>query len=86
MKQYKMQKVELDKVKPYERNAKIHNSEQLQQIKNSILEFGFTNPLIIDSNFNLIAGHGRLEALKMLNRVDSYHKKEYFINGVKFNA
>lgn len=69
-KQYKQGLIEIDKIKPYDRNAKIHNSLQLEQIKNSILEFGFTNPLIVDSEFNLIAGHGRLEALKMLNRVD----------------
>lgn len=69
-KHYKQGLIEIDKIKPYERNAKIHNSLQLEQIKNSILEFGFTNPLIVDSDFNLIAGHGRLEALKMLNRVE----------------
>lgn len=81
-KRYKIDLVKIDKIKPYERNAKIHNSEQLQQIKNSILEFGFTNPLIIDSDFNLIAGHGRLEALKMLNRVEFKDKPIKEINAV----
>lgn len=81
-KQYKQGLIEIDKIKPYERNAKIHNSLQLEQIKKSILEFGFTNPLIVDSDFNLIAGHGRLEALKMLNRVDFKDKPIKEVNAV----
>ena len=81
-KHYKTDLVEIDNIKPYGRNAKIHNAEQLQQIKNSILEFGFTNPLIIDSDFNLIAGHGRLEALKMLNRVDFKDRPIKEVNAV----
>lgn len=81
-KQYKQGLIKIDKIKPYKRNAKIHNSLQLEQIKNSILEFGFTNPLIVDSDFNLIAGHGRLEALKMLNRVDFKDKPIKEVNAV----
>lgn len=81
-KQYKQGLIEIDKIKPYERNAKIHNSLQLEQIKNSILEFGFTNPLIVDSEFNLIAGHGRLEALKMLNRVEFKNNPIKEVNAV----
>ena len=81
-KQYKQGLIEIDKVKPYERNAKIHNSLQLEQIKKSILEFGFTNPLIVDSDLNLIAGHGRLEALKMLNRVEFKDKPIKEVNAV----
>lgn len=70
MKNYEIKQIELAKIKPYERNARTHSSIQIKQIMNSILEFGFTNPLLIDSDFNLIAGHGRLEALKELNNVD----------------
>lgn len=81
-KYYKIDLVKIDKIKPYERNAKIHNSLQLEQIKKSILEFGFTNPLIVDSDFNLIAGHGRLEALKMLNRVEFKDKPINEVNAV----
>ena len=81
-KHYKQGLVNIDKIKPYERNAKIHNSLQLEQIKNSILEFGFTNPLIVDRDFNLIAGHGRLEALKMLNRVEFKDKPIKEVNAV----
>lgn len=70
MKQYKQTIIQIDKIKPYAKNPKIHNSEQIAQIMQSIKLFGFTTPLLIDSDFNLLAGHGRLEALKQLNRVD----------------
>lgn len=62
--------IEIDKIKPYENNARLHSSIQINQIMQSIKEFGFTNPLIIDTEYNLIAGHGRLEALKQLNKID----------------
>lgn len=62
--------IKIDKIKPYDRNARLHSSEQISQIMESIKEFGFTNPLIVDSDGNLIAGHGRLEAVKQLNKVD----------------
>lgn len=62
--------IKIDKIKPYDRNARLHSSEQISQIMESIKEFGFTNPLIVDSDGNLIAGHGRLEAIKQLNKVD----------------
>lgn len=50
----------------YERNAKLHPKKQVQQIANSIREFGFINPIIIDENKVIIAGHGRFEAAKLL--------------------
>lgn len=62
--------VEIDKIKPYENNARLHSSIQINQIMQSIKEFGFTNPLLVDQDYNLIAGHGRLEALKQLNKID----------------
>lgn len=62
--------VEIDKIKPSDNNARVHSSKQVKQIIESIKEFGFTNPLIIDTEYNLIAGHGRLEALKQLNKID----------------
>ena len=70
MKTYTQRMINISDLKPYERNARTHSSEQISQIMASIKEFGFTNPLLIDSDFNLIAGHGRLEAIKGLNRVD----------------
>ena len=51
---------------PYERNAKTHSQEQVEKIANSIKEFGFLNPCLIDKDNNLIAGHGRVEACKLL--------------------
>lgn len=62
--------VEIDKIKPSDNNARVHSSKQVKQIMESMKEFGFTNPLIIDTEYNLIAGHGRLEALKQLNKID----------------
>lgn len=49
---------------PYERNARTHSDEQIEKIKNSINEFGFVAPVIIDENNMILAGHGRVEAAK----------------------
>ena len=51
---------------PYEYNNKIHDQKQVNRIANSIKEFGFLQPLVIDSSNILIVGHGRLEAAKKL--------------------
>jgi len=51
-----------DELVRYKANSRTHSSEQIQQIVASITEFGFTNPLLIDENNIIIAGHGRLEA------------------------
>lgn len=51
---------------PYARNAKIHGQEQLEKLKNSIQEFGFISPCLIDRENNIIAGHGRVQAAKEL--------------------
>ena len=67
---YQIKNVKVSDLKPYDKNARTHSAEQVAQIMQSIKEFGFTNPLLIDSNYNLIAGHGRLEAIKRLNKVD----------------
>ena len=58
--------VAISKLKPYKNNAKIHNNAQLEKIAKSIQEFGFLNPVIIDNEYNVIAGHGRIEAAKLL--------------------
>ena len=62
----KMQEVSLSKLVPYERNAKIHGNFQIQKLKASIEEFGFLTPCLIDRDFNIIAGHGRVMAAKEL--------------------
>lgn len=51
----------------YVNNSRTHDSAQVAQIAASITEFGFTNPLLIDSDNSIIAGHGRLMAAKLLN-------------------
>ena len=58
----KVQEVSLNKLKPYENNAKIHGAEQVEKLKASIVEFGFLTPCLIDKEFNIIAGHGRVMA------------------------
>lgn len=49
---------------PYRNNAKKHSKEQVEQIAKSIKEFGFTQPVLIDDNNNVIAGHGRILGAK----------------------
>ena len=55
-------------LKPDPRNARTHPKRQLEQIKASIEEFGFINPILIDEQSVIIAGHGRLRAAKELGR------------------
>ena len=59
-------KINIQDIKPYEKNAKLHPLEQIEQIKKSILEFGNNDPIAIDENNVIIEGHGRYEALKQL--------------------
>lgn len=51
-------------LKPYKKNAKKHTKEQVEKIANSIKEFGFTQPVIIDKNMEVVAGHGRILGAK----------------------
>ncbi len=59
-----MQLVSIDKLVPYVNNARTHSAEQIVKLRSSLREFGFVNPIIIDREFNIIAGHGRLMAAK----------------------
>ena len=59
-----MQLVPLSKLVPYVNNARTHSPEQLTKLRSSLREFGFINPVIIDREFNVIAGHGRIAAAK----------------------
>lgn len=56
--------VEIEKLIPYQNNARTHSKEQLMKLRSSIREFGFVNPVLIDKQFNIIAGHGRVAAAK----------------------
>ena len=58
--------INVDDLKAYERNARTHSDEQIKQVAESIKEFGFTNPVLIDEHNELIAGHGRTLAAKSI--------------------
>lgn len=62
MKRY--EKVNIEAIKVYARNAKIHPQRQIDQLRASIREFGFINPILLDKDYRIIAGHGRYEAAK----------------------
>ena len=57
-----MNLVDVDKLIPYVNNARTHSKEQINKLRASIREFGFINPVIIDRDYNVIAGHGRILA------------------------
>jgi hypothetical protein len=59
-----MNLVDIDKLIPYVNNARTHSKEQINKLRASIREFGFINPVIIDRDYNVIAGHGRIMASK----------------------
>ena len=56
--------VDINKLIPYVNNARTHSKEQIQKLRSSLREFGFVNPVIIDKEYNVIAGHGRITAAK----------------------
>lgn len=58
----KIEYIPIEKLKPYANNAKIHTGEQIDQIKKSIQEFGFNDPIAIWHDNEIIEGHGRLLA------------------------
>lgn len=62
-----MQLVPVEKLIPYINNARTHSDEQIKKLRSSLREFGFINPVIIDRDFNVIAGHGRILAAKAEN-------------------
>ena len=59
-----MQLVPISKLVPYVNNARTHSPEQVMKLRSSLREFGFINPIIIDRDYGIIAGHGRLFAAK----------------------
>lgn len=62
----KIEKIKVSEIIPYEDNAKLHPERQIEQIRSSILEFGFNDPIAIDENNVVIEGNGRLMAIKDL--------------------
>lgn len=85
----KIIEINIDEIIPYENNVKKHPKSQIEQIKASILEFGFNDPLAIDEKNILIEGHGRLLALKelgyenveviQLKHLTEIQKKQYIL-------
>lgn len=67
------QRIELwpvERLVPFERNARTHGAEQLEQLQASIRQFGFTAPILVDGESGILAGHGRLEAAKLLGMAE----------------
>jgi ParB-like chromosome segregation protein Spo0J len=58
--------IALSKLRPYARNARTHSRKQIRQIADSIKTFGFTNPILVGDDDEIIAGHGRVEAARLL--------------------
>ena len=61
-----IQYVSPERLRPYPGNARTHSRKQINQVAGSIKRFGFTNPILVSDDFEVIAGHGRLRAAKQL--------------------
>ena len=61
-----MKMVQTSKLIPYVNNARTHSQEQVNKLRGSLREFGFINPVIIDGENGILAGHGRIMAAKQL--------------------
>ncbi len=59
-----MELVDINKLIPYVNNARTHSKDQITKLRSSLREFGFINPVIIDKDYNVLAGHGRIMAAK----------------------
>lgn len=62
-----IEQIPINELTPYTRNSRTHSAAQVDQIASSITEFGFCNPVLIDAQGEIIAGHGRVMAAKQLN-------------------
>jgi len=56
----------ISELNPHKRNARTHSKAQIRKIASSISAFGFTNPILIDAHDTIVAGHGRVDAAKLL--------------------
>ena len=91
-----MQLVPITKLVPYVNNARTHSPEQITKLRSSLREFGFINPVIIDRDFNVIAGHGRILAAKeegikevpcvFADHLTEAQKKAYIRSNTKHNT
>ena len=62
-----IERIPLNELTKYSKNSRTHDDAQVKQIADSINEFGFTNPILIDDDNVIIAGHGRLAAAQILD-------------------
>ncbi len=79
----------LERLVPYARNPRTHSEQQVAQIAASIMEFGFNNPILVDSQAGVIAGHGRLLAARklgmasvpviVLDHLDEHQRRAYLV-------
>lgn len=84
-----MKIIEIDRLIPYQNNARTHSKEQILKLRSSLREFGFVNPVLIDKDYNIIAGHGRVAAAKaegltevpcvMVEHLSEAQKKAYIL-------
>jgi len=65
-----IRKAPVNSLTPYANNPRTHSKKQIRQIADSIVEFGWTNPVLVDGEGGVIAGHGRIEAAKLLGIVE----------------
>ncbi|GHF60616.1 ParB/Srx family N-terminal domain-containing protein [Seohaeicola zhoushanensis] len=65
-----IERIAISDLAPWARNARTHSRKQVRQIADSITRFGFTNPVLIDERRTILAGHGRVEAAKLLGFVE----------------
>jgi DNA modification methylase len=63
----KIENIAIDKIGAYPKNAKVHSKKQIQQVANSIKRFGFVQPIVVDKNNEIVIGHCRYEASKLLD-------------------
>lgn len=60
----RFEKVDINKLVPYARNARTHSKQQIAELRASLREFGFVTPVLVDENYTILAGHGRIAAAK----------------------
>lgn len=89
-----MEMISIDKLIPYVNNARTHSAEQVNKLRSSLREFGFVNPVIVDKDYGIIAGHGRVLAAKeegidevpcvLVDYLTEAQKKAYIIADNRF--
>jgi len=94
----RFEKVSIDKLVPYARNARTHSKQQITELRASLREFGFVTPVLVDEKYTILAGHGRVEAAKaegiteapcvFANQLTDAQKKAYILadNRLALNA